>query len=126
MSDKISYRWTSEEAFAKYYRYKCINLLEKLTKNLFRMFRDESTTKEELLRRFFELKDRLDTLWNVFLDTQYHSETRKYIEVLANRLKWNFDLDEIRNKQMAALNRLQKLKNVTTYKRKKAIKPYEV
>jgi hypothetical protein len=126
MADKTSYRWTSEEAFAKYYRYKCINLLEKLAKNLFRMFRDESTTKKQLLTRFFELKDRLDKLWDVFLDTEYHSETRKYIEVLGNRLQWNFDLDEIRGKQMATLNRLQKLKNITTYKRKKAIKPYEV
>jgi uncharacterized protein (DUF1684 family) len=73
---------TSPETFAKYYRQKCINLLEKLTKNLYRMFRDETSTKEQLLKRFFELKDKLDALGEVYLDTPYHSETRKYIEVL--------------------------------------------
>lgn len=117
---------TSPETFAKYYRQKCITLLEKLTKNLFRMFRDDATTKEQFLRRFFELKDKLDKLWEVYLDTEYHSQTRKYIENLANRVTWDFDLEELRSKQMTQLNRLQKLKNITNYKRIKKIKTYEV
>lgn len=58
----ISPNATSAEKFAKYYRQKCINLLEKMTKNCFRMFRDETTTKEQLLKRFFELKEKLDKL----------------------------------------------------------------
>lgn len=126
MNKDRSSKITSPETFAKYYRQKCINLLEKLTKNLFRMFRDENTTQEQLLKRFFELKGKLDKLGEVYLDTPYHSETRKYIDILANRLKGNFDFSELRWKQMTQLNRLQKLKNVTNYKREKKIKPYEV
>lgn len=126
MKKSRSFWATSPETYAKYYRQKCINILEKLTKNLFRMLRDSSTTKEQLCMKFFELKEKLDGLGNVYLDTEYHSQTRKYIELLANRLQWNFDLEKLRSKQMTELNRLQKLKNTTSYKRKKKIKPYEI
>ncbi len=33
----------TESQLAKFKRQKCINLMEKLLKNLFKMFRDEST-----------------------------------------------------------------------------------
>lgn len=83
------------------------------------MLRDDETTKEQLEKRFFEIKEKIDDLWEVYLDTEYHKKTWEYIELLANRLQWSYDLDELRSKQMTELNRLQKLKNVTNYKRRK-------
>jgi hypothetical protein len=44
---------------------------------------------------------------------------RKHIEKLANTLQTNFDLEKMRDPQMTQLNRLQKLKNMTSYKKEK-------
>jgi hypothetical protein len=73
----------SASKLATYNRQKCINLLEKITKNLFRMFRNEDTTKEQITERFFFLKKQLDTLGNVVLNSDYHREMKIYIENLA-------------------------------------------
>lgn len=69
----------SSKDLAQYQRQKCINILEKITKSCFRMFRDESTTKEHIIQRFFVLKKKLDDLGDVYLDTEYHTEMRKHI-----------------------------------------------
>lgn len=114
----------TDKQLAKYNRQKCINLLEKITKNLFRMFRNKETTKKQITDRFFHLKEKLDLLWDVHLDTEYHREMRKYIENIANRFTGHFDLDEIREKNMSALNRIQKLKNAISYKRQKHVQKY--
>lgn len=103
----------------QYYRQKAINILEKITKSCFRMFRDKTTTKEQLIHRFFVLKKKLDALGVVYLDAEYHTEMRKHIEKLANTLQTNFDLEKMRDPQMTQLNRLQKLKNMTNYKKEK-------
>ncbi len=103
----------------QYYRQKAINILEKITKSCFRMFRDKTTTKEQLIDRFFVLKEKLDALWVVYLDAEYHMEMRKHIEKLENTLQADFDLEKIREVQMTQLNRLQKLKNKTNYKKDK-------
>jgi hypothetical protein len=103
----------------QYYRQKAINILEKITKSCFRMFRDKTTTKEQLIHRFFVLKKKLDALGVVYLDAEYHTEMRKHIEKLANTLQTNFDLEKMREPQMTQLNRLQKLKNMTNYKKEK-------
>ena len=98
---------------ATHNRQKCINLLEKIMKNLFRMFRNETTTKEELHARFFVLKDRLDQLGDVYVDAEYHREMRLYVEQMALTFAGEYTLDDIRDKNMSRLNRIQKLKNAT-------------
>jgi hypothetical protein len=52
----------SDKKRATFNRQKCINLLEKITKNLFRMFRDKQTTKDQISARFMFLKEQLDDL----------------------------------------------------------------
>lgn len=83
------------------------------------MFRNNTTTETQLRERFFVLKKKLDQLGDVYVDTEYHSEMRKYIEQLTPLLQGAYDLDAIRESNMTRLNRLQKLKNATTYKKEK-------
>ncbi len=108
----------SPQKIATYNRQKCINLLEKITKNMFRMFRKEETTSEQITERFFHLKAQLDALWDIVLNADYHRDMKKYIETLAWTFSGNFNLDDLRWPQMSELNRLQKVKNQSGYKRK--------
>jgi hypothetical protein len=98
---------------ATHNRQKCIQLLEKIMKNLFRMFRNKTTTKEQLNKRFFELKEKLDQLGDVYVDAEYHREMRTYVEQIALTFAGEYALDDIRDKNMSRLNRIQKLKNAT-------------
>ncbi len=112
----------TDKQIATYNRQKCINLLEKIMKNLFRIFRDEETTKEQLSERFFALKERLDALGEVYLDAEYHREMKKYVEEMAGILAWTSTIDALREKGMTRLNRIQKTKNAITYKKEKHTK----
>jgi len=114
----------TEKQQAKFNRHKAIRIMEKLTKNMFSLFRNEKTTLEEISNRFFKLKEQLDNLGEVFLDEKYYREMSKYIESLNNTLKGNFELDKVRAINMTKLNRIQKIKNETGYKKKKHQEKY--
>ncbi len=103
----------------KYQRQRYIGFLEKLTKNLFKMFRDENTTQEQFLQKFEELKKKLDDFEDIRLDSEYHHQLKEYIEKLYNECQYEFKLNDIREANMTLLNRLQKLKNGTSYKKDK-------
>ncbi len=103
----------------KYQRQRYIGFLEKLTKNLFKMFRDEKTTQEQFLQKFEELKKKLDELVEIRLDSEYHYQLKEYIEKLYNECQHEFKFDDIRVANMTILNRLQKLKNGASYKKDK-------
>ncbi len=111
-------RYTPKQ-IEKYQRQRYITFLEKVTKNLFRMFRDETTTQEQFLKKFSELKKKLDEQVEVQLNSEYHQQMKEYIERLNNELKVEFKLDDMREANMTLLNRLQKLKNGTSYKKDK-------
>ena len=111
-------RYTPKQ-IEKYQRQRYIIFLEKVTKNLFKMFRDETTTQEKFLKKFYELKKKLDEQVEVKLNSEYHKQMKSYIEQLDNELKNEFELDNIREANMTLLNRLQKLKNATSYKKDK-------
>ncbi len=111
-------RYTPKQ-IEKYQRQRYITFLEKITKNLFRMFRDETTTQEQFLKKFSELKTKLDEQVEVKLNSEYHKQMKAYIERLESELKDEFKLDNIREANMTLLNRLQKLKNGTSYKKDK-------
>ncbi len=111
-------RYTPKQV-EKYQRQRYITFLEKVTKNLFKMFRDETTTQEKFLKKFQELKKKLDEQVEVKLNSEYHQQMKSYIEQLDNELKNEFELDNIREANMTLLNRLQKLKNATSYKKDK-------
>jgi len=103
----------------KYQRQKYISFLEKISKNLFKMFRNESTTQEQFLKKFYELKEKLDDLIEIRLDSEYHHQLKAYIEKLHQETLGAFKFEESRENHMTQLNRLQKLKNGSSYKKEK-------
>jgi hypothetical protein len=103
----------------KYQRQRYINFLEKVTKNLFKMFRNQETTQEQFLKKFNELKIKLDEQTDIQLNSEYHYQMRGYIEKLYSECQNEFKLNDIREINMTHLNRLQKLKNSNSYKKDK-------
>jgi hypothetical protein len=103
----------------KYQRQKYISFLEKISRNLFRMFRNESINQEQFLKKFYELKKELNKLVEIRLDSQYHDQLKEYLDRLYHETQKEFNLEEIRESNMTQLNRLQKLKNSASYKKEK-------
>lgn len=88
------------------------------------MLRDETVTLTGFSEKFKLLKEKLDEQEPVQLDSEYHRQIEIYINRLYNEIVLNTDLAEghlndIREAEMSNLNRLQKLKNSTTYKKEK-------
>lgn len=111
-------RYTDKQ-IEKYQRQRYITFLEKVTKNLFKMFRNETTTQEEFLKNFKDLKKKLNEQVDIQLNSEYHQQMKSYIEQLSIEVEEGFVLDDIREANMTLLNRLQKLKNGTSYKKEK-------
>ena len=111
-------RYTPKQ-IEKYQRQKYITFLEKVTKNLFKMFRNRDITKEQFLKKFKELKSNLDKQIDIQLNSEYHEQMKSYIYRLYNECQSEFKLDDIREINMTHLNRLQKLKNSNSYKKDK-------
>jgi len=115
-------RYTPKQ-IEKYQRQKYIAHLEKIGKNLFRMFRDPQTGARSFLERFNELMERLDGLESIRLDSEYLRESEAHYRRLHQSLHdAEFDdraLDEMRDSAMSELNRLQKMKNRSSYKKEK-------
>jgi len=109
----------TEKQIEKYQRQRYITFLEKVTKNLFKMFRDEKTTQEQFLTKFTELKKKLDEQVAIQLNSEYHQQMKSYIDRLTLEVESEFSLNDIREANMTLLNRLQKLKNGTSYKKDK-------
>ena len=111
-------RYTAKQ-IEKYKRQKYINSLEKVTKNLFKMFRNRNINQNQFLEKFKELKDSLDKHIDINLNSEYHDKIKSYIDRLYSESQDNFILDDVREINMRHLNRLQKLKNQTSYKKDK-------
>ncbi len=111
-------RYTAKQ-IEKYQRQRYISTLEKMTKNLFKMFRNEATSQEQFLEKFYEIKKKLDDFSGIRLDSEYHHQLKAYIEKLYQETLYEFKLNEIREANMTLLNRLQKLKNSSSYRKDK-------
>jgi len=109
----------SPKQIEKYQRQKYISSLEKVAKNLFKMFRNQTVTQDEFLKKFQELKDNIDKYSQITLHSEYHEQMQSYIQRLYNECQDEFELNNIREINMTHLNRLQKLKNSTSYKKDK-------
>ncbi len=114
----------SQKQIDKYKRQKYLNALDKCTKNLFKLFKEESTTYEKFQKRFTELKRELDKLDEIRLNSEHSKKTKEYIEILYNSTIENSDFSnsdflDIKNSELTKLNRLQKLKNRTKYSKNK-------
>ena len=115
-------RYTPKQ-IEKYRRQKYIAHLEKIGKNLFRMFRDPGTGSEKFLKRFDELMERLDELESIRLDSEYLRQSEAHYRTLHKTLHEtpidDQDLNEMRESAMSELNRLQKMKNRSSYRKEK-------
>jgi len=113
-------RYTPKQ-IEKYQRQKYITFLEKISKNLFRLLRQEETTAAQFTTKFDELMQKLGELESIRLDSEYLQETQSYIERLYLQTKTLTDaqLQDIREAEMSNLNRLQKLKKRSSYKKDK-------
>jgi len=116
-------RYTQKQ-IDKFNRQKYISELEKISKNLFRMFRDDKVEAEDFQKKFSQLKKQFDERMEVHLDSEYHKQLKAYILRLYGQTCENdaFDdaaLADIREPEISNLNRLQKLKNTTSYKKDK-------
>ena len=114
----------SSKQIEKYKRQKYISALNKCTKNLYKIFKDNSTTYEYFKSKFMALIDELNNLEEVRLNTHHSKKTKEYIEELYNSTINNksfgeSDFLDIKSIEITKLNRLQKLKNRTKYARTK-------
>ena len=119
----VAIKYTQKQ-IDKFNRQKYITELEKISKNLFRMLRDENVCSQSFMVKFEELKKRFDAKEAVQLDSEYHQQLKSYIERLyrqtcSEELFCDKSLNDIRDAEMSNLNRLQKLKNGTSYKKDK-------
>jgi hypothetical protein len=88
------------------------------------MFRDETVCSEKFTKKFTELKKKFDEKVEINLDSEYHQQLKNYIDrVYAQTCSVElFDdkkFNDLRDAEMSNLNRLQKLKNGTSYKKDK-------
>jgi len=88
------------------------------------MFRDDAVSSQTFVVKFEALKTKFDEKIEVILDSEYHQQLKAYIERLYREtcLREDFDekcFDDLRDAEMSNLNRLQKLKNGTSYKKDK-------
>jgi len=113
-------RYTPKQ-IEKYQRQKYITFLGKISKNLFRLLRQEETTAVQFTTKFDELMQKLGELESIRLDSEYLQETKSYIDRLYFQTKEITDkeFEDIKAAEMSNLNRLQKLKNLSNYKKEK-------
>jgi hypothetical protein len=114
----------TQKQIDKFNRQKYITELEKVSKNIFRMLRDTKVGSKDFVLKFEELKKKFDKRVEIHLDSEYHQQLKAYIIRLygATCLVEDFTdkvFDDIRDAEMSNLNRLQKLKNGTSYKKDK-------
>jgi hypothetical protein len=114
----------TQKQIDKFNRQKYITELEKISKNIFRMLRDSTVQSQDFVLKFEQLKKKFDERVEVQLDSEYHQQLKAYIIRLhrATCLTEDFTdkvFDDIRDAEMSNLNRLQKLKNGTSYKKDK-------
>lgn len=88
------------------------------------MFRNEGLAAADFVDKFKQLKEKLDLTESIPLDLEYYKELEKYFERLYHQIIHDetFNdaaLHDIREAEMSQLNRLQKLKNSTSYKKEK-------
>ena len=77
----MNIRYTKKQ-IDKFNRQKYITELEKISKNLFRMLRDENVCSQNFMVKFEQLKKNFDQKVVVHLDSEYHQQLKMYIERL--------------------------------------------
>lgn len=88
------------------------------------MLRDEKVDAQSFTGKFKGLKKVLDERVTTPLDSEYHKQLKSYIERLFEQtckqeIFSDASFEDIREAEMSNLNRLQKLKNGSSYKKDK-------
>ena len=114
----------TQKQIDKFNRQKYIIELEKISKNIFRMLRDDNIDASQFSSKLEALKIKFDKRLSIHLDSEYHQQLKAYIIRLHKEtvLDEVFDtkiLNDMREPEMSNLNRLQKLKNSSSYKKDK-------
>lgn len=113
----------TQKQIDKYNRQKYISEMEKISKNLFRMFRDKNINSTEFKTRMSASILKLQERDEIRFDGEYHKTLKEYINQIGFKIQnKEFDdiiFDEIRDVEMGNLNRLQKMKNNNNYKKDK-------
>lgn len=114
----------TQKQIDKFNRQKYITELEKISKNIFRMLRDDNVSSKDFVLKLAQLKKRFDERVEVQLDSEYHQQLKAYIIRLhrvtcLDEMFCDKNFDDIRDAEMSNLNRLQKLKNGASYKKDK-------
>ena len=114
----------TQKQIDKFNRQKYITELEKISKNIFRMLRDEKIGSKDFVLKFEQLKKKFDKRVEIHLDSEYHHQLKEYVVRLYRATCENIeftdkDFEDMREAEMSNLNRLQKLKNGTSYKKDK-------
>lgn len=114
----------TQKQIDKFNRQKYITELEKISKNIFRMLRDTTVSHQNFVLKFTELKIKFDKRAEIHLDSEYHQQLKVYIvrlysETVLDEAFTQKIFNDMREAEMSNLNRLQKLKNGTSYKKDK-------
>ncbi len=113
----------TQKQIDKYNRQKYISEMEKISKNLFRMFRDKNINSTEFKTRMSASILKLQERDDIRFDGEYLNKMKEYINQINFKIQnKEFDdiiFDEIRDVEMGNLNRLQKMKNNNNYKKDK-------
>ncbi len=108
----------------KYKRQKYIRALSKSTKNLFKLFRSQESSYECYKKRFSKLKEDIDNLEKIHLNSEYLRAVDTYLKQLYKKTIQEQTLteqqfQELKSIELSNLNRLQKLKNQKKYSKEK-------
>ena len=113
----------TQKQIDKYNRQKYISEMDKIAKNLFRMFRDKNINSDEFKTKTLSLILKLQERDDIRFDGEYLNKMKEYINQIYFKLQnQEFNdiiFDEMRDIEMGNLNRLQKMKNNNNYKKDK-------
>ncbi len=113
----------SQKQIDKYNRQKYITAINKCTKNLYKLFKDEHSLYKEYSSKFTLLKKELDKFKTIRLDTEHLKKSKEYIDNLyIKTVINNINEDEykaLKSSELSMLNRLQKMKNRVKYSKGK-------
>jgi len=113
----------SPKQIERYKRQKLLGAINKCTKNLYKIFRDRSSTYSIYKERFIQLKKEIEKHRNVLITSDYIKRVDNYIERLYKDTIIN-EIDEetfqsLKESEATNLNRLQKSRNALKYKKSK-------
>ena len=108
---------------AKYKRQKYLSALNKCTTNLYKMFKNPTTTYDNYKNKFTQLKNEIEKFSDVIISSEHTKRTKEYIDNLylnsvLNEIS-NSDFKDLKENEISKLNRLQKMKKRAKYNKEK-------